>query len=229
MSPRKPHDPSSKNHVAANGQPSPFAESGPYDSLGMLTPEDLKQMRQTAVPPAVPRNPPRGLGDGFTPEVKRILSHPGVRSFFGTRVNLAGLLEAEGRFEIFDAIRTRADNTSALAAQISAPDGLMMLDQLAKMMSNWDDFEEAFPKEALVLSPLQELWVANHPGRKPAKATKAGKAGTEDGTGAPSASAAAPSAGPANKSAPTSTSSSTASGTPPPEVAPETPAVRPQV
>ena len=228
MSPRKPHHPSSKNHVVPGNQPNPFAESGPYDAVGMLTPEDLKLMRQTAVPPAVPRNPPRGMGDSFTPDVKRILSHPGVHSFFGTRVDLAGMLEAEGRYETFDVVRTRADSTSALAAQISAPDGLMVLDQLGKMMINWDDFEEAFPKEALVLAPLQALWVANHPGRKPAKATKASKAGAEDGASAPSTSAAAPSPASANKSAPSSSSSSTSTVTPPVEVAPETPSVRPQ-
>ncbi|MBS2031413.1 MAG: hypothetical protein JST54_26165 [Deltaproteobacteria bacterium] len=228
MSPRKPHDPSSKNHVAAGGQPNPFLESGPYDALGMLTPADLKQMRETAVPPAVPKNPPRNLVTAFTPEVKRILSHPGVRAFFGTRVDMAGLLESEGRFEIFDAIRTRADNTSALAAQISAPDGLRVQDQLGKLMSNWDDFEEAFPKEALVLAPLQQLWVTNHPGRKPAKATRSGKPGAEEGASAPGAGATVPSVVPASKVTPASTSSATASATPPPEIAAETRDVRPQ-
>lgn len=72
-----------------------------------------------------------------------------------------------------DARRTRFEHAAALAAQIAAPDGLLVEEQLGKLMKSWPEVERDCPKEALALEPLRKCWRDKHPGPKTKKAKPA--------------------------------------------------------
>jgi len=134
------------------------------DSLASV--EDLNQIRQAPIPAALTKNPVRGLGAGFTPEVRKELGSPKLAAYFGTRVKLGEMVTAAARYAEMDARRTRLEHTAALAARIGAPDGVMVEEELAKLMKGWADFEKDLPREALALEALRERWLAVHPGSK---------------------------------------------------------------
>ena len=157
------------------------------EPVGIITAHDVEELHKENIPPEVPKNPPRGMGDWFTPDVKRTLNTSAVRGYFGTRVDMPKLLHAEQRYSRFDDMRTRIDNTAAVVAQICAPDGQYIEDQIGKIMNDWDDLTVALPREALALEPLHTAWMAAHPGRKATKATKNNKSTATEGESARSA------------------------------------------
>ena len=92
------------------------------------------------------------------------------------------MIAAAARYAVYDNIRTRLENSANLAAQIGAPDGMLVEGELGKLMRTWSDFEAALPKEALALESFREQWSSAHPGRRATKKAS-GKSTTE---GAPS-------------------------------------------
>jgi hypothetical protein len=145
------------------------------------------------VPAARTKNPSKGTAGAITPPMVSVLKSPAVTGYYGTRVDLEQMVDRHERYAAFTALQTRFENSAAIAAQLGAPDGAYVEEQLSKFMSNWEDFEEQLPKEALALQALRDYWTAAHPGRSPVKKGRGAKdveAPTEEAPAAKAAVAA---------------------------------------